>query len=253
VFFAVAVNYGTPELISHWAASIRQDQENAQLVVVDNFHSEASRERAQTICRDERIELVESTNVGYGQGLNIGIAKLICSKTIDDTDLVIFGNIDLQVKAPAAVTTSESRSFLPKVLQGGKDRNPFLTKLQSRFLWVYDVVAATQSPIALRIAAGIIKLLGLLPSAPYATHGSLFVLNGAALKNISHPIFNPKTFLYCEEMDFAEALRHAKIPLSPCSIEVIHIGRVSTGAITKTKREFIGVWVSGWRNWRERW
>lgn len=253
MLYTVAVNYGTPELITDWAKSIRQDNSDAFLLIVDNFESDEARAKAKEICRIENIELIESVNVGYGQGLDVGLSRLMQTTDIYGDDLVMFGNLDLSITARDLPNTSDPSAFMPVIRQGGRNRNPFLTKFQSRFVWLYDVVAKTRSPMVLTLAAGIIKVLGKVTSKPYATHGSLFVMNGAALHKIAHPIFNPLTFLYCEEMEFAEGLRQAGIPLVSCSVEVDHVGKVSTGAITRTKQDFINVWLSSWQNWRARW
>lgn len=254
MMLVIAVNYGTPELIHDWASNIRADNPNAKLLVVDNFHSNEVREQSLAACKTHDVKLLPSENVGYGRGINRGLSYLLEQETILDTDTIVFGNLDVALSQLTLNNQTQTPcAYIPIVFQNGINRNPFMTQLQRKFVWVYDVVTIVQKPLALRLAAGIIKVLGKIPSAPYAVHGSLFVMNGAALKKTGAAIFNEDTFLYCEEMEFAEVLRQAQIPLETCSIEVRHIGKVSTGKVTSTLADFIRVWLPSWKNWRARW
>ncbi len=253
MLYAIAVNYGTADVIHDWATSILQEHPDSCLYLVDNFKSDADRQAARVACEAAHIRMIESENVGYGRGLDVGLAMLLSEHEIASDDLIVFGNIDLSLSNVTVPASEAAMAYMPIVLQDGAPRNPFLTHMQRRFVRLYDIAAVLRSPKILRLASGVIKLIGKLPSRAYATHGSLFVLNGAGLQAIPKPVFNEETFLYCEEMEFAEAVRAGKIGLIHCDIEVKHIGKVSTGAVTQTNKAFFDLWYPSWRNWRKRW
>ena len=67
----IVVNFGSHELVE---ANLRIESDIAQVVVVDNFHSEAERIAIDALCRQRRWTLVpESTNLGFGAAVNAGV------------------------------------------------------------------------------------------------------------------------------------------------------------------------------------
>ncbi|MGP9845415.1 glycosyltransferase family 2 protein [Brachybacterium sp. 107] len=73
-YAVIIVNYGDPALV---AANIGADvdaDENALVVVVDNYSTDNARAQAQDLCRDRGWAFVASPNDGFGAGVNRGVA-----------------------------------------------------------------------------------------------------------------------------------------------------------------------------------
>lgn len=73
-FAVVIVNYGPPDLLSANLDPALDANPSALVVVVDNFHSSAARTQTGVLCRERGWVLVPSPNVGFGAGVNRGVA-----------------------------------------------------------------------------------------------------------------------------------------------------------------------------------
>lgn len=83
----VVVNYASSELIA------RSFTDLPRVVVVDNFSSTAERDACTALCASRGWQLVAGPNVGYGEGVNAGLAEL------GDCDVVVVANPDLSLSA----------------------------------------------------------------------------------------------------------------------------------------------------------
>ena len=127
-----------------------------------------------------------------------------------------------------------------------------MTTLQRKFIWVYSPAAKLKSNTLFFLAALFIRLVGKVPSGPYATHGSVFCLNGLALEAIREPIFNRKSFLYWEEIDYADLLNKYRIPLIESDILAVHARNAATFEIVRSRKTVINYWATSWKNWANR-
>lgn len=252
-YFFLAVNYRTSDKIEGWTNHIRAHNINTDLYVVDSFSDENERERATKICNRLGVKIIYSENFGYGNSLNVGL-DIIKKDAVDEMKyaIFIFGNLDVSFLKVSCKSLDTACAFMPKIMEGRRNRNPFMTKLQRKFVWVYWPAAIAKSNILFLIAALFIRIIGKIPSKPYASHGSVLCVNGLALEAIHEPIFNKNSFLYWEEMDFADLLNKYQIPLIESDILVEHSRHASTLNLTKSRKKVTLYWATSWRNWAAR-
>lgn len=72
-YAVIIVNYGDPSLIADDVGRDVDDDPDALVVVVDNFHSDAARTACETLCRERGWLFVASANDGFGAGVNRGV------------------------------------------------------------------------------------------------------------------------------------------------------------------------------------
>ena len=249
MLYAVAVNYKTSELIGRWAASIRRcAQIDSQLYVVDNFSSE--QEGLQTInaCSSASIKLIKSLNIGYGAALNLGIAEAL-KDGMKAGDWLLLSNMDVEFQC-LDLEGSERVVSVCQCLQSGQDMNPFLTALSKKALPIHVLSARLESPLLKKCALAAQSLLKLLPSVPVAVHGSAFIFRWD--QGYSIPIFNDKSFLYCEELEFMSWAERNFCELRASKTSFTHIGEVvSAHAVFETSR--FHNWCKSMMNWSDRW
>ncbi len=94
----VVVNYGSHDLIErNLAGAVGDGSGTLTVVVVDNFSTAAEREACEAMCRLARWEFVPSPNVGFGEGVNAGVERLVDL----GCDVVVMVNPDLAVSREA--------------------------------------------------------------------------------------------------------------------------------------------------------
>jgi len=245
----IAVNYNTSRLIEGWHDSIKKTCEDNVLYVVDNFHSELERGRVITICRSLGIHVLESENVGYGRALNKCLSIV---KSEHKDCIIVAGNLDVTfLKFPSDLPVG-NYVYVCKAMEGSKDRNPFLTTLQSKFLFLHKFSMSFDNIFILTAVTFLIKIAGIFPSKLWAVHGSAFCFNSSLLSDIN--IFNDNTFLYSEELEFASYVEHiSKSEFKLIDITYQHEAHAATSSIIKKKRDFLAIWKPGFANWQKRW
>lgn len=245
----IAVNYNTSELIEGWHDSIKKTCKDNVLYVVDNFHSELERGRVITICKRLGVNVLESENVGYGRALN---KCLLIVKSEYKDCIIVAGNLDVTfLKFPTDIPAG-NYVYVCKAMEGSKDRNPFLTVLQSRFLFLHEFSISFNNIFILKAVIFLIKMAGMFPSKLWAVHGSVFCFHSSLLSDIN--IFNDNTFLYSEELEFASYVEHiSKSEFKLTGIKYEHVAHAATSSIIKKKRDFLAIWKPGFVNWQKRW
>ena len=250
--YFIAVNYNTSYLIEGWATSIRANSANCKLILIDNHSSDEERASTVSVCGALSIDLVTSENVGYGAALNVGMLTILNNHD-GGPGFIFAGNLDIEYQYIQSSLPDGNFIYVPKVEEAGRhDRNPFLTRVQRRFVWTYKFAARYDSVLLYFLAVGINKLLGFIPSKIWAIHGSLFCFN---LKNISLEClpFDSRSFLYGEELEFASFMEAQDAEFIGADITVKHISHVATKAITKKQKDFISLWAPSYINWYKKW
>jgi GT2 family glycosyltransferase len=239
----IGVNYRSAEATAKFVGTWSQLAAVTRIVVVDNYSSDAEARRIGEIARSsDKVSVLSRSNDGYGAALNAGIEYALTNLDCLNA-LVLFGNVDVY-PVSIALDGVDSR-FIPEivVIQDGKARPPFLTKLQKRFIGLTRLAVWSGNPSTLGLFQAVNKLVGLLPSVTWAVHGSQFALTGDQLAKV-HPIFDPRAFLYCEELFFARRVMQLRLPYRRVPVTVEHLGAVSTGS---TAENWTRRWFATWR------
>lgn len=246
----ISVNYGTSALINEWVANIRGFEPSALILIVDNFKSKEERENIKDLSSKLDFILLESDNVGYGRALNLAIKY--CRNLTSDSDIIYFaGNLDIKYISIPAVFPSGKFIYQAKACERKRDRNPFLTRLQKKALFLHLLTLKTNSPIVLLFVTSILKLLGMVRSKIWTVHGSLFCFNEKCLSDME--VFNEKSFLYSEELEFGSYMELHHCEFIKVDLSYSHDAHVATGALINSKRKFIQVWRPSFINWMVRW
>jgi GT2 family glycosyltransferase len=245
----IAVNYGTSHLIAPWSQSIKRCIESPVLVVIDNYRSDEERNKVQDLCISNGVDFIASNNVGYGRALNHAISSVLSQYKGFDIDFFV-GNIDVEYTKIGSLPDGDF-VFMATALEGRRNRNPFLTEAQMRFLPLHWLTLQTMSPFVLIVVTTILKVIGYFPSRPWAVHGSVFCFSSRILKRGC--LFNEDSFLYSEELEFASYARSVGAQIVKVDIEYIHIAHASTSNIIKNRKDFLRHWRQSFINWRSRW
>ncbi|MDA7852936.1 hypothetical protein N9A71_05240 [Porticoccaceae bacterium] len=248
----IAVNYGTSELIDPWYHSIQLCfKQQCTLILVDNFSSDCERERVRKCCKALNVILIENANTGYGSALNLAYGWVLDKVDMLSEKLIFSGNLDIEYISIGSKLPGETAVFMPFLESKKKgDQNPFLTHFQKNVFPLFTLAAKFKSRNLLLLALLTSKILGIFPSRFYACHGSLFAFTGDLL---SKHIFNNESFLYCEELEFAEYVNRKGVQFSPSEIFYRHTGKVSTGSFFVSKKSKFMNWVISYNNWCRRW
>ena len=246
--YLVGVNYASHEILRDYLAKWSAVEGISHIVIVDCFSSREELLHVSEMCaKTKGCSLIASDNIGYGAALNIGLEKVI---SIADSEahagedvLVLFGNVDVLPINVSTQTLGKNQVPLLNIYEGGRQRNPFLTTFQSRFLWVTKLASKYRSRTILGLWKTIYRTARLIPSKKsYAVHGAMFGLSVRQVKLCS-PIFDSRVFLYCEELFFSRAIHRSSFKFTVSDISVEHIGSVSTSKTIKKDRRFF------FKNW----
>lgn len=254
MYVFITINYGTSKLIKPWAESIRKNCSNCILILVDNYYSDEERQNVTSLANDHNIELIYSDNHGYGKSLNTALKyfKKNLSKSKENDIIFFIGNIDINFLNIPKYLPKEKNVYEPTIKEKRRNRNPFLTKLQSRYRFLYKLASRTESLLIYYIAVTFNKFLGIFPSKTWAIHGSLFCFHYLAIqKNIK--IFNENSFLYAEELEFASYMEQNDVNFIKSDILVEHFPHAATIEIVRDRKNFIKIWKKSYDNWLERW
>lgn len=244
-----AVNYGTSNLITQWAVSALKASPGAQLVLVDNFSTEKELQTAKKMANDHGVVLIESDNCGYGSSLNkiVTYCKVHFSGGGDAPQVLMLGNLDILFNRVEFDDHHKRFACLASGVERGYQLNPFLTVLQKRFLFLHKIAIFFHSSLILLLSTAFIKFLRVFKSPPWTMHGSLFCISYDSITG--EKIFNDKSFLYSEELEFGSYLERNNIQLVQSDIEYQHIANVSTSKIIGRHREFFDYWWPSFHNW----
>lgn len=247
----LGINYGTSYLIKEWHKSIVDLNCDAQFYIVDNFSTEQERYDVTALCNELGIHLIKLENIGYGSALNKAFS--IIQGHFEDCDFAIMGgNLDIRFLNLPVNLNPGNYVYVPQAIENNKNKNPFLTKFQSRFLKLYKLAIILNSPFILKIIIALFKVLKFFPSKMWALHGSLFCFHSSVLSQTK--IFNEKSFLYCEELDFACYVEKiSKSSFLTTDIKYEHFRNAATSEILKTSGSFFKIWKPSFINWLQRW
>lgn len=251
----VSVNYDSSSLIVEWYQSIKSLDHNSSFILVDNFSSDLERESAINICTELNIKIILSENVGYGRALNVVYKYILDTYEVLDEITVFSGNLDVYFKSLPCYLPKGNYVYVPKVFEGNRNRNPFLTKFQSRFLRLHRFSLKSKNIAVFKSVIVLLKITSFIPSKIWAIHGSLFCFNGRILNtSVNGALFNEKSFLYSEELEFASYIDNvSKSTFINTDIICEHDAHVSTSKLICSTNDFFEVWSPSFYEWLVRW
>jgi len=248
----IGVNYGTSDLIHKWYKSISMTAADYEIYLVDNYSSEQERIIANKICKELDIEFIQSENIGYGRALNKCFRVVKHRYGESENYSILAGNIDIRFLELPLELPDGNYVFIPSAMERHRNRNPFLTICQKRFLHLHKLSLASGSPLVMLGIISILKFIGVFPSRIWTLHGSLFCFNSCILRH--GDIFNDNTFLYSEELEFGSYVEHISgSEFLHADIVYEHMAHASTSKIISSKADFFSIWKPGFNNWLERW
>lgn len=249
--YLVGVNYGTSELIERWIKTFRNGDIDADIIVVNNFHSLKENDNVLKLSEKHEFEVIQRDNIGYGRALNEAITLI--KERIDGQDaLIICGNIDIKFKLVPRFYKQGKHAYIPSVYEGRRNRNPFLTLAQKKVLFLHRYSIFYNNIFVFKFVIFILRLMSIVPSEPWAVHGSLFCFNASCITN-DKELFNDNTFLYSEELEFGSYMEMNDVKFSNCDLVYEHDAHAATFDIISDKTKFFNIWKPGFKNWLSRW
>lgn len=244
----VLVNFRSETELKISIQSIELLNTRRRIVVIDNSSSEK-----YLGGQLGEVEYVCSGNIGYGRALNKGLRRIRAE--VKETDVVFCMNADVVIEnCGDSVVTAKERFFVPEIRnrRGGYTKGIFL-KLPSRYICKAIAETGYQSNFWLfRAVAFVHKLILWLPARVYATHGCCFAFSGKVLALSTEDIFNENTFLYSEELEYAEFMYRLGVMAKGSNIKISHVGGVSTGVeLDRSKKQQL--FYDSMINWKTRW
>jgi len=246
----IGVNYHSyvyaREFVRSWSAL----PQVSHILIADSFSSSQERDRIRGLSVHEKTIIVELDNHGYGSALNAALRIASKIDLVEDS-LVLLGNVDVMPISIELDPIQEGQIPQIDVLEGGRNRNPFLTVFQKKMLFMYKLAAKRKSPFLLAMAVYLNRFLSLFPGETWAVHGSFIALPGTLINKFDST-FSPDVFLYCEELFFAEKVETLGYRFQQYRIAVEHIGSVSTGpAIKRDKLKLFKNWCDSMNKYSE--
>jgi GT2 family glycosyltransferase len=250
----LGVNFNSSSVLDNTLSIWRRYCNPLKIYIVDNYSTDEERVAVQHICEKHGAKVIYNGNTGYGAALNLGLGKILEDySTFENKEdcIIFFGNVDVMPIREIRMEKVEGVPIL-NILHNGKNHNPFITRLDKRFLWVHCLAAKSKSLFLYIIGLIIHKLVSLIPSKPVAVHGSLFCLSLEQLIKL-HPIFDEDVFLYSEELFFMLAIEKNGLSFVESDLWFNHIGSVSTSkTINQSRKEFFLNWTRSMRRFCEK-
>lgn len=251
MYYFVAVNYGTSNLIESWVSNIRSFDTEGTIIIVDNFKDDNERQFVKLMQHRLGFSLIELGNVGYGVALNNAIS--FCLDDSNGQDFVVLaGNLDIVYENIPKSLPSGKYVYISKAMEGKRNRNPFLTRLQRKAMKLHRLVLLSNSVVVLMGIFVITKIIGKIPSKIWTTHGSMFGFHSKCLDK-DNEIFNSDSFLYGEELEFGSYMESQKCEFIEADIVYRHEAHAATGSLVDSRKKFMSLWTVSFNNWLERW
>jgi N-acetylglucosaminyl-diphospho-decaprenol L-rhamnosyltransferase len=200
---AVVVTHNSAEVIDSCLRSLRAQLSNAELIVVDNASTDATRVRCQEF--SELTLLENPANLGFGRACNQGAQSATGSHVLfvnPDARLVEAKGSNLWVE----LTREPFGLIGPLFLRDGARAAPLLLPDRP---WPMDVLMHALGPLRPREFPSLPKI----PVRRKAWWPGGAVLLAARAEFLSLGGFRPEFFLYYEDRDLARRYRAAGLPV----------------------------------------
>jgi len=247
-FGFVCTNYNNSAHTREAVASLRRNGEQCRIVVVDNKSNDENVSALKSLANEfQDVELIlNSENVGYFKGLNLGIKHL--RSTQPDVNIMVVGNNDLVFPADFADSLRRNLSTFEKyavvspdiVTLDGVHQNPHVINKVSRFReFIYDlnyanyylaVVIQKMAKLTRRFTQRPDQTQHAIAREIYSGLGACYVLGPLFFQHFQE-LWAP-TFLMHEEYFLSEQLKQKglRIYYEP-SIRILHHFNAAMGAL----------------------
>lgn len=242
--YIVGVNFASSKFAAKFVEEWLRVESVHHIWLVDNFSTKVELDHMRVISKKPRVTLIERKNDGYSAGLMAGLRAV--KKKGSRHGLVLFGNVDVYPVDVQYASVVDDEVPMPQLLERGRNRNPFMTLLERRLLWLFIPASFFASRKLRLLASLVIRCVRLWRSNPWTIHGSLFSLPVSSLyKDID--VFPEGLFMYCEELFFGCYLEKNGLKLVGSQIICSHIGGVSTSVyIPKASLSQFKSWKRGY-------
>jgi GT2 family glycosyltransferase len=231
-YLYLCVNYDSSATLEKTIPVWKKLCNGIEIYIVDNFKSIEERKAVSEICKEFNATIICNENNGYGDALNKGIDVILSNPNYDGKSILFFGNSDI-IPIERILPINNNGVPVLNIYQEGRKLNPFLTKLESAFIWILCLSAKLHSKTLLYLWYAFRRLVSVYRGKSVAAvHGSLFCLSLAEAAKL-HPIFDSKVFLYCEELFFMRKIMRNNLSYTESPYVFEHIGSVSTGKTIK--------------------
>jgi GT2 family glycosyltransferase len=255
----ICTNYNNSQVTSEAVRSlgIAKDRAELRIIIVDNASADTHVETLRTIeSNNQHVEVIYSErNLGYFNGLNLGIQRLL--STDPKFDLVVVGNNDLIFPPDFADSLERNVGLFKKhpvispdiVTLDGEHQNPHVLHGISAFrTLVYDAyyTSHTIAQIIRKLAAITRRATDRADETHYETaqeieqgYGACYLLTPMFFLHFSE--LSAPTFMYHEELFLTEQLREQgmRVYYDP-SIQVFHNCHATTGSVPSRKAWELG-------------
>ena len=226
------VNFNTEDELVHLIKSsehiLKSENISYHFVIVNNFSTNESFKNVENLKSQYKFDLIQSDNVGYGNGHNKAI--LYIKKHYEFKNLVV-SNCDIEmIEVNKNVLDSNDGILGPAILKSsGVNQNPMYINRHKTLFHLYNYVR--QKPIKLLFYATVLysKLLYGFDSIfsrknmVYCVHGSFIIFSEASMELLNYEPFEKNMFLFCEENVIAEKAFTLNIPIyNTTDIKVLH-------------------------------
>lgn len=215
----IVVAYGPPDLLDDCLAALAGE---LPVTVVDNSSLAATRDVVE---RHGARYVDAGANLGFGAGVNLGLATLAGLGHGGDDVLLL--NPDVRVGAEALRAVQAKAYAGPRVAAVGATQVDPATGRAARVWWPFPSPAA-----AWLEALG----LGRLRRQRHFAIGSILLLRADALREVG--TFDERFFLYAEETDWQKRARESGWTVAVSAVDASHIGGGTSADPAARERHF---------------
>ena len=187
-----------------------------KVIVVNSYYDDNSKKEIESVTIKNNGVFINTENLGYGHGNNIGI-KYAIDNFIYKIIIVCNPDIELVKFDEHVFGYLEPAIFAPDIIRDdGRHQNPMRVN--------YSRLSDKLSYYGFRLRQKVLVYMGIALTkfdrllyekkckTIYEAHGSFVVFTKSSIKKL-YPVFDEKIFLFCEESDLGQRCIKERIPI----------------------------------------